>query len=99
MYHTLMSDWLERICGVKPPDIEAVLGAVCWHCGEPAREEGPPLKTCTGCGVGRYCDRDCQRQEWRIHKLLHQEIEHTRNILTRNEQEEIEREQKEQEDI
>ena len=44
MYHTLMSDWLERICGVKPPDIEAVLGAVCWHCGEPAREEGPPLK-------------------------------------------------------
>ena len=56
-------------------------------------------QTCTGCGVGRYCDRDCQRQEWRIHKLLHQEIEHTRNILTRNEQEEIEREQKEQEDI
>ena len=25
--------------------------------------------------------RDCQRQEWKVHKLLHKELEHTRNIL------------------
>ena len=25
--------------------------------------------------------RDCQRMEWKVHKILHKEIEHTRNIL------------------
>eukprot|EP00091_Calanus_sinicus_P017137 TRINITY_DN36982_c0_g1_i1.p1 TRINITY_DN36982_c0_g1~~TRINITY_DN36982_c0_g1_i1.p1 ORF type:complete len:322 (-),score=122.70 TRINITY_DN36982_c0_g1_i1:55-981(-) len=53
-----------------------------WGKAAPNIEE--ELKTCTDCKVARYCNRDCQKQEWRVHKLLHKEIEHTKDILDKN---------------
>ncbi|TEA15000.1 F-box protein [Colletotrichum sidae] len=37
---------------------------VCAGCG---REEGG-LKGCTGCGVVKYCGKECQATEWKAHK-------------------------------
>ena len=37
--------------------------------------------------------RDCQRQEWKVHKLLHKEISHTKDILDKNANESEERDE------
>ena len=38
---------------------------VCFHCGK----ANPKLLTCSACHHARYCDRDCQRKDWKRHKL------------------------------
>ena len=34
--------------------------------------EGPDVKlrTCRACGVARYCNRDCQQEDWPAHKQI-----------------------------
>lgn len=34
----------------------------CNVCGEPTH------KTCASCGVRRYCSRECQKKDWKLHK-------------------------------
>ena len=31
------------------------------------------LKTCSVCGKAKYCNKECQIQDWKKHKLYHQE--------------------------
>ena len=38
---------------------------VCFHCGK----ADPKLLSCAACHHARYCDRDCQRKDWKRHKL------------------------------
>lgn len=35
----------------------------CWVCGEKEAEE-VKLRRCTGCGVVRYCSKECQTKDW-----------------------------------
>lgn len=39
-----------------------------WPC--PYSRQPPPnaLSACRGCGVARYCGKDCQRGNWKLHK-------------------------------
>ena len=30
--------------------------------------------------MARYCNATCQKKDWKVHKLLHQDIEHAVNI-------------------
>lgn len=33
--------------------------------GDPHTSAGVELLTCTGCGIARYCSKECQRKDWR----------------------------------
>jgi len=96
LYHLLMCQWMRATWGVVVPDIEEGVTRLCWTCGKEGGE-GEQLKTCTECRVARYCHRQCQRKEWPLHKLLHKELETTREILDRNAREEEEEEEGEEE--
>lgn len=37
---------------------------ICYHCGKHSNE----LKACSWCLKGMYCDRKCQRENWKEHK-------------------------------
>ena len=41
------------------------INVCCADCGE---EGGPSLKTCKSCMLVKYCNADCQRNHWPIHK-------------------------------
>jgi hypothetical protein len=38
----------------------------CARCGGPGK---PTLHTCSACKVTKYCSRDCQKSDWKTHKL------------------------------
>jgi len=40
----------------------------CSNCGSTAKEIGAALMKCGGCSRVCYCNRDCQRSDWRYHK-------------------------------
>jgi len=85
LYSILMMDFIKNNYSVTPDRIEDKLSKECWSCRKVCTEPDQ-LRTCTGCKVAKYCDRDCQRQEWKVHKLLHQELEFTRILLKENEE-------------
>lgn len=89
MYHMLMVNWVRHTWGKEVEDIEKTMAVKCWACSKVAPDPNK-LKTCTDCKVARYCNRECQRQEWRVHKLLHKELDHTKEVLEKNEREELE---------
>jgi len=87
LYHLIMAQWIRANWGKTCPNIEAEASRACWACRQET-SEGLELKTCTECKVARYCNRDCQRREWRVHKLLHRELGTTKELLARNAREE-----------
>merc|ERR1719154_759256 len=94
LYSILMMDYIRNNYSVKPEKLEEKLSKECWACKK-SYTESEQLRTCTGCKVAKYCDRDCQRHEWKVHKLLHQELEFTKRLLKENaEEDEAEQEQK-----
>ncbi|WQF88417.1 Putative Zinc finger, MYND-type [Colletotrichum destructivum] len=40
----------------------------CAGCGSLEGEDGGALKSCTACGVARYCGKECQKEDWKTHK-------------------------------
>lgn len=40
--------------------------AHCYHCKKVLTE---PRKKCAACGQAYYCDRDCQKSDWKLHKM------------------------------
>ena len=51
-------------------DIESPLkkwSRQCWNCGAKSEK----LKTCSKCFIAQYCSKDCQVQDWTVHKELH----------------------------
>ncbi|KAK2055947.1 hypothetical protein LY76DRAFT_519366 [Colletotrichum caudatum] len=40
----------------------------CAGCGREEAADGGPLKSCTACGVARYCGKECQKEDWKTHK-------------------------------
>lgn len=45
----------------------------CWSCGrdpsESPSDAGGSLLNCAACRIAKYCDKTCQRADWKIHKL------------------------------
>jgi len=97
LYHILMGDFMKNNFSVDTSSLQTKQSVECWWCRKVSTDP-EALKTCTVCKVAKYCGRDCQRQEWKVHKLLHQELDHTRRLLKDNEDEEREREQSEAEE-
>lgn len=42
----------------------------CSSCGKSSAALPHPLLVCGGCKKARYCSKDCQKQDWKIHKAL-----------------------------
>ena len=86
MYDILMRHFLENAYNAKPEDLISKWKLKCWNCGVNKTEE--ELKSCTTCKMAVYCNKSCQAEEWKAHKLLHKELEITKEVLLRLEQEE-----------
>ena len=86
MYDIIMRHFLETEFNAKPENLVTKWKLKCWCCG--AQKPKEELKSCTTCKIGVYCDKTCQAEEWKVHKLLHKELEITKEVLSRLELEE-----------
>jgi len=41
----------------------------CWYCGRGENALPTKLQKCTRCGLAVYCNRECQRGDWKLHKV------------------------------
>ena len=41
---------------------------ICFHCKK--RSKRTDLRNCSGCGIPNYCDKECQKHDWKVHKGL-----------------------------
>lgn len=46
------------------------VGPSCGTCGNIFGEEGKGLLACSRCKIRRYCGTDCQKEDWKIHKVV-----------------------------
>ncbi|RFU80772.1 mynd finger family [Trichoderma arundinaceum] len=63
------------------PYVEAVISAdalaqpdlldvkTCGNCGKAESVEGPKLRACSGCLQTQYCSPDCQKEDWKKHRM------------------------------
>ena len=79
MYDILMREFVANNHNSKPVDLEEKWAKMCWSCH--LESDSEVLKSCTECKIAKYCGKDCQRNDWKIHKLLHKELERTRHVL------------------
>ncbi|KAN0098384.1 hypothetical protein V8E51_014047 [Hyaloscypha variabilis] len=42
----------------------------CANCSTPEIDPEKPLKPCAKCQTVRYCSRDCQKKDWKLHKKV-----------------------------
>jgi len=42
----------------------------CASCNAPEADPEKPLKPCTKCQTVRYCSRDCQKKDFKVHKKI-----------------------------
>ena len=70
LYDINMRKFIALKYGLQIPSLTQKWSKLCWHCFA-SKEE---LKKCTKCLVAQYCGKDCQRNDWKIHKVLHDEL-------------------------
>ena len=69
LYDILMRDFLQRVYGKTVMNLEEVWSGLCWECSEAKHKL--ELKSCSVCKFAKYCGAECQRKEWKRHKVLH----------------------------
>jgi len=68
LFDLLMRNFINETYGVCLEPVEKEMAGKCWSCGL----AGEDLKTCTGCKIGMYCDKNCLQDDWMdMHKLMH----------------------------
>ena len=76
MYDILMKEFIKREFGVLPENLEEKWKKQCWSCCEKKDESSSPsLLCCSVCKLGRYCNAACQRKDWKVHKVLHIQLD------------------------
>ena len=55
----------------------------CWECQKPESQVAGRLRTCTKCKVARYCNKKCQEDDWRVHKLIHKGHKETAKAIAK----------------
>ncbi|KAI1085187.1 hypothetical protein F5B20DRAFT_589950 [Whalleya microplaca] len=60
--------WAPNANFVWRPTIRASKGE-CRSCGKRETEEGGELLSCGRCKEVKYCSRECQKNDWKLHKL------------------------------
>ena len=59
----------------KPPKKKV---RVCWSCQRNAETDGVTLLKCYGCRRARYCDVECQSEDWEYHREYCQDVQERR---------------------
>ena len=70
LYDINMRKFIKEKYGVEIENLANKWIKLCWNCFATAEE----LKMCSKCMVARYCGKNCQVQDWKVHKILHQYI-------------------------
>jgi len=91
MYDLLMREFLKaKFPGSQQPDLEQKWSRICWSCfvdqaaavTSEVTSEVRELKSCTECKIAKYCGRECQKSDWKRHRILHKELERTKHVLS-----------------
>ena len=64
-----MRKFIREKYGVEIESLPLKWSKLCWNCF--AKPEEDELWKCARCRVAKYCSKDCQAQDWKVHKLLH----------------------------
>ena len=67
----------------KPPKKKV---RVCWSCQINAETAGVTLLKCQGCRRARYCDVECQSEDWDYHREYCQAVQERRALRDRTDQ-------------
>ena len=67
LYDIEMRKFIKEKFGVEIQSLLKKWSRLCWNCF--TEKEG--LKKCSMCKIARYCNKDCQAKDWKIHKELH----------------------------
>ena len=74
MYDILMKEYIKQEYTVVPENLEEKWKNQCWSC-EYKVQTNLSLMCCSICKLGRYCNAECQRKDWKVHKVLHMELD------------------------
>ncbi|OCH88045.1 SET domain-containing protein [Obba rivulosa] len=44
--------------------------SICFQCNALQADDGPRLNACAICKRATYCNKDCQRKHWKVHKVV-----------------------------
>ena len=67
IYDIKMREFIKEKYGVKIESLANKWSRMCWNCCLP--KEG--LLRCSKCDIAKYCGKNCQREDWKVHKELH----------------------------
>ena len=67
MYDLNMRKYIKGKYGKEIPNLAQKWRRLCWACFTPVDQ----LKCCAKCKIALYCSKNCQRQDWKVHKELH----------------------------
>ena len=70
LYDLFMRNFIAEKYGVEIPSLPQVWSptGLCWHCFT----HKDKLYNCTSCKIAVYCSKDCQSQDWKVHKVQHE---------------------------
>jgi hypothetical protein len=66
-YDMLMRNYLAQEFNVHPIDIKDKWTNQCWNCTNTQTN----LLSCSFCKIAKYCSRECQKEDFDVHKMLH----------------------------
>ena len=75
MYDILMKEYIKREFGVVAENLEEKWKVQCWSCEKKDDAKTPTLLCCSVCKLAKYCNSACQKTDWKVHKVLHMELD------------------------
>ena len=68
LYDIKMRQFIKEKYGVEIENLAKKWSKLCWSCFVPSQD----LKKCSKCRISRYCGKNCQVQDWKVHKIIHE---------------------------
>jgi len=65
--------YIDKMTGRTTPTVES-RPMYCWTCGKPHNPPSVKLIRCNGCQCAYYCNRECQREDWKHGIPKHKEM-------------------------